>query len=341
MDSAAYLNNPLVLEATRNAIAVHLQNVQAVPLGQILPDNVRSWLAQVRLLTGVPFAHLVPDAQLLPTESVRFFYLDREWTDVLVEGALSVGTITTLDRESLQALHARVRDEIDTEEREVRLAGADDDPGTGPAGAITGLLLRSRAVSGWPAMHVRAYTTEVGPDDAPVPDNDPRRIRLLRLERLAPAVLLCLFDGIPQVVRIEEPRQGIQFGVDVTPGDGGTTTATLPLRNVLDAQLLSQEMPVPAPPLQVAVPFRRGAPGVVHITELASRITAQPATNVGALEGPGMHSAELALEMLRFPFRQVFGDPSLGTDGGSPLVFDELFRPEVGITAIREWTVSQ
>ena len=113
------------------------------------------------------------------------------------------------------------------------------------------------------------------------------------------------------------------------------------LRNVLDAQLLSQEMPVPAPPLQVAVPFRRGAPGVVHITELASRITAQPATNVGALEGPGMHSAELALEMLRFPFRQVFGDPSLGTDGGSPLVFDELFRPEVGITAIREWTVSQ
>ena len=37
------------------------------------------------------------------------------------------------------------------------------------------------------------------------------------MERLAPAVLLVLFDGIPAVVHIEEPRQGIQFGVRLTP----------------------------------------------------------------------------------------------------------------------------
>jgi hypothetical protein len=337
MERAAYLTNPLVLQATGQATAVQLQQVKQVPLGQILPDNVRAWLAQIRLLEGVPFAHLVADSELLPPESIRFFYLDREWTDVLVEGALSVGTITTLDRDNLQALHASIRDEIDTEERRIRLAGADDDPGTGAAGAISGFLLRSRAVSGWPAMHVRAYNAEVGPDDGAVDDNDPRRLRLLRLERLAPAVLFCLFDGIPQVVRIEEPRQGIQFGVDVAPGDAGTTTATLPLRNVLNATLLSQEQPVPPPPLEVAVPFRRGAPGVVHVAELASRIAAQPATNVNALEG-SVQSAEFALEMLRFPYRQVFGDPALGTDpGGTPLDYGELFRPQVGITTIREW----
>lgn len=337
MERAAYMTNPLMLQATLQATAVQVQQVKAVPLGQILPDNVRGWLAQIRLLGGVPFAHLVADSELLPPESARFFYLDREWTDVLVQGALSVGTITTLDRDNLQALHASIRAEVDTEERKIRLAGADDTPGTGPAGAITGFLMRSRAVSGWPAMHVRAYNAEIGPDDGTVDDDDPRRLRLLRLERLAPAVLLALFDGIPQVVQIEEPRQGIQFGVDVSPGDAGTTTATLPLRNIQDATLLSQEQPPPAGVQQVPVPFRRGAPGLIHVTELASRIAAQPATNVTALEG-SVQSAEFALEMLRFPFRQVFGDPSLGgVGGGTPLGFDELFRPQIGISVIREW----
>ena len=37
------------------------------------------------------------------------------------------------------------------------------------------------------------------------------------MERLAPAVLLVLFDGVPAVVHIEEPRQGIQFGVRLDP----------------------------------------------------------------------------------------------------------------------------
>jgi hypothetical protein len=31
-------------------------------------------------------------------------------------------------------------------------------------------------------------------------ESHPDRIKLLRLERLAPAVLFCLFDGIPQMV---------------------------------------------------------------------------------------------------------------------------------------------
>ena len=46
-----------------------------------IPAEVIDWLARLRLLHGVPFAYLVPDADLLPPESVRFFYLDRDWTD--------------------------------------------------------------------------------------------------------------------------------------------------------------------------------------------------------------------------------------------------------------------
>jgi hypothetical protein len=337
-DAVEYLDNPLAMAAPAAAVQLHGATIDETPLGEIMPDAVRAWLARIRLLEGVPFAHLVPDAELLPPESIRFFYLDREWTDALVQGALAVGTVTTLDREHLRRLHRRLRDEIDGAERTVRLTGADRPHPGRPAETVTGFLLRSRAVSGWPALHVRAYRAEIGADDAPVADNDPRRLRLLRLERLAPAVLLCLFDGVPEVVHVEEPRQGIQFGVDLVAGATGTAGAVLQLRDVLTAKRLDLTVPRPPGSTTAEVPFRRGAPGVIHMAELARRIAAQPATHVNDFEGAGVQSAELAMELLQFPYRQVFGDPAKGTVGGGvPLTYADVFRPQIAIEEIRVW----
>ena len=50
----------------------------------VVPGELRKFLARLRLLHGVPFSYLVPDANLLPPESIRFFYIDRAWTDALV-----------------------------------------------------------------------------------------------------------------------------------------------------------------------------------------------------------------------------------------------------------------
>ena len=55
------------------------------------PPLLVDWLARLRLLERVPFAYLVPDDELLPPESIRFFYLNRNWTDAAVDGALAVG----------------------------------------------------------------------------------------------------------------------------------------------------------------------------------------------------------------------------------------------------------
>ena len=41
------------------------------------PPYLASVLAHVRLLVGVPFEYLVADPRLLPTESIRFFSVDR------------------------------------------------------------------------------------------------------------------------------------------------------------------------------------------------------------------------------------------------------------------------
>ncbi|MDQ3385813.1 MAG: hypothetical protein M3503_07385 [Actinomycetota bacterium] len=266
----------------------------------VIPAELRRWLVQLRLLEAVPFAYLVADSDLLPLESIRWFYVDRRWTDALVQGVLSVGTVNSDDRTQLTAQYPAIRDELDAEERNRRRASTDPRL-TGGGGPISGFLLRSKAVSGWPAIHVRAFSGDpaagAGRDDGKPPDD--MEVRLLRLERLAPAVLLCLFDGIPRTVHIEEPRQGVQFGFDRTDQPDGTATAKLKPRNATTFETIAGQA-------ELSVKFRRrGASGVVDIKRLEDELAAIPET-LG--EDGEMNSGEYALQLVRFPWRQVWGD---------------------------------
>ncbi len=253
-----------------------------------MPDSVVDWLARLRLLCNVPFAYLVPDHRLLPSESIRFFYLNRNWTDAAVDGALSVGAVASKDRAQLQALHATLRAALDRWERRVWARDAQATPTEGPAEVVTGFLLRSRAVSGWPGLHVRA-------------SRDGHQLQLLRMERLAPAVLLVLLDGIPDRVVIEEPRAGVQFGVGPPSAGQPQAARSIVVRDPGTGQ--------PAGLAPLAVPFRADAPGVIHVAELVKRLKT---TN---LFGSDVGSGELALQLLQFPYRQGFGEAAPGGIG--------------------------
>src|SRR5262249_4593744 len=76
----------------------------------------------------------------------------------------------------------------------------------------------------------------------------------------------------------------------------------------------------------VDVPFRRNAPGVINVTELRKRLAAKAPNSGGSLE-----PNEYALQMLRFPYRQVFGDP----DDTVHMKFYDLdgFKVSIGLTA--------
>jgi len=272
----------------------------------VVPGELRRFLARLRLLHGVPFSYLVPDADLLPVESMRFFYIDRAWTDALVQGALSVGTISSADRAQLEAVYPHIQSEVDAAERairrpqgEARLEGA--------GGTITGFLMRSRLVSGWPNLHVRAYSRDVVADDAltTAAESDPSRMKVLRMERLAPAVLLVLFDGVPAVVHVEEPRQGIQFGARIDPNaPAAQRRAKVRVRNRNTGDVLGLPQDPMTPQNSVDVPFRPNAPGVINLAALRKALAAK-APPVSTSLQPN----EFALQMLRFPYRQVFGDP--------------------------------
>lgn len=324
MELAADMYVSAISEAVRTMVLTIAQVPRdggvedGIPPDAVVPADILRALARLRLLEGVPFSYLVPDAELTPPETIRFFYLDRNATDALVQGALSVGTVNSVDRVELAQLYQIVRDEVDSAERLVRMKDSDapqiDAQGRpiGAAGPISGFILRSRLVSGWPGMHVRAYATDNRPDDQTIPemDSSPDRVRLLRMERLAPAVLLVLFDGVPAVVHLEEPRSGIQFGVrlDVN-ADPASQTAVVTVRDV--AHPNNGPLKIGATPRTVPVPFRAsGAPGVINMKKLNDALAAVPGTNMGAT----IDSAEYAMQMLRFPLRQVFGDTTVAQD---------------------------
>jgi hypothetical protein len=292
----------------------------------LIPEELRDWLVRLRLLHDVPFAYFVADTELLPEESIRWFYVDRRWTDALVQGALSVGTVNSDDRLQLTDRYGEIRDALDTAERNVRRRDSDA-PLEGGAGPISGFILRSRVVSGWPGLHVRAFKEEPTEGDGfPHDDAHPHRMRLLRLDRLAPAVLLCLFDGIPKEVHIQEPRQGVQFGVKpvtVTP----TFSATIPVRRTTTGVDFTGR--------DVNVRFRPGATGVVDIQRLERDLAAEGGTGADSV----LDSAEYALQMIRFPYRQIYGqlgaagrpDPKevLKTTGNYTELVVKLFRDAV------------
>ena len=158
-----------------------------------IPDTITSWFEGLSLLQGVPFNYLVPDERMLPVESLRFFRVDPQWVSCLLDGAFSIGRAT-------QANHAQD-------------SSYPDDPSKNPYNDVSGFLLRSAVVAGWPTMEIYAsdrsdYFTSSSPTGSLLP--------LLRMERLSTNVLLCLFKGKLQSLAISEKAEGLHFGFDVS-----------------------------------------------------------------------------------------------------------------------------
>jgi hypothetical protein len=299
----AWIKSPVAL---RERMVVPQQVAPTEPEAE-MPPYMESFLAHLRLLVGVPFDYLVPDERLLPDESIRFFYLDRSWTDRLVDGAIAVGKIGTREQAHHQAHAPTVNQQLDQSERIVRslqrgksnfaTLKLNNDHSPSGADLITGFLLRSQAVSGWPGADVRAYSRDTQELKEPMDPSDPKvqqfQLKTLRLERLAPSVLIALFQGVPQLVTIEEPHHGVQFGIHVN----GTNNVFV--RQPNGFQVLDGGNPV-----NIRVPVRASNNRVVHVAELRRRLYTAQATYPTAVQQTG--SAAFAISVLNPPWRQRF-----------------------------------
>jgi hypothetical protein len=268
------------------------------------------FLSHLRLLVGVPFDYLVADDRLLPDESIRFFYLDRSWTDRLVDGAIAVGKIGTREQAHHQGHAPAVNQQLDLTERAVRTiqrglqsfpdAKALNDQNTAPADIITGFLLRSSAVSGWPQMDVRAYKSDVAePFDPADPKVQSQQLTTLRLELLSPALMIALFQGVPQLVILEEPHHGVQFGVHLD-----NSTYKVYVRDATGHQIPIPPAATPVNYYDIPLPVRATNSRVVHVTELRRQLNLIRSTVPTAVPISG--SASFAIAVLDPPWRQRF-----------------------------------
>lgn len=163
---------------------------------------INRWLDDLALLKPVPFNYLVPDARLLPAESLRFFTVDPEWIKCLRDGAFSLGRVLVADTIWDRAVSTFLALKDDISERPL----------------LSGFLLRSKIVAERPNMHIVGYERKIpdagSPNDfeAPFPEGYPKMHRLLRRERLSEHVLLCLYEGEIHTVDFFLSPETLHFG---------------------------------------------------------------------------------------------------------------------------------
>ena len=235
-------------------------------------DELIQWIARAVLLYPVPFNYLVPHPALLPKESLRFFHLDHNWADALVDGAVSVAVRSHVDEGVAQ--RADMQSALSKIVYQYRLRLQGKNPEWDPSESYmnvpkSGFLLRSSIVTDWPGVEVAAKID--APPDANLPE-------ILRLDQIADGVLFCLARGSIKEVTFREPREGLTFGVDT---DGNVEARTSRKRLKVSPDLL-----------------RHGArPGVADVAALRDKLAESEQREVGP--------AELALQMIRMPEEQV------------------------------------
>ena len=166
----------------------HLQGSNRQRDLEVMPETVSKWFTELELLKGVPFNYLVPDESLLPPESIRFFQLDKLWMRSMIDGAFSIGRVSSKDHSLDQTLN---EDELSITDQ-----------------AVSGFILRSEVVPGWPQMFIEAY-------------GGGTELTVIRRDTLSENVLICLFEGTLDEVNFHLKPEVLHFGVtydDATKG---------------------------------------------------------------------------------------------------------------------------
>jgi hypothetical protein len=213
-----------------------------------IPQTITDWLGKLFLLEGVPVNYLIPhdhylisrESGTITNEAVGTFYIDYDWIEALLGGALSI--VATED--SIALLNMLKDGYFLPDNIMINKANASFIPGAeGEAvplpktinGHITGFFLRSQLVSGWKGIKVFARDETGNWMQHP-----------LKIERLSDDIQLCVFAGKVQQIVFIQPPEGIHFGIDSSDGtfrkmlrdkagNVGQTSVTLSVNNrVLD-----------------------------------------------------------------------------------------------------------
>jgi hypothetical protein len=153
----------------------------------VVPEKIKAWFEEIALLKNLPFNYLVPDPLMLPEESIRFFWVDNQWLECLIEGAFGMGESGT----SNEADKRRY------------LVNKENTFGKTFQRVVTGFWLRSAVVSEFPALNVKGFAQK-----------PKQQLTVLRKDNLSDTVLMYLFEGEVQSVEISLGAEILHFGLE-------------------------------------------------------------------------------------------------------------------------------
>jgi hypothetical protein len=190
-----------------------------------------------------------------------------------------------------QNLRNRFLDHVGNQARKVR-SGEEG----GLNWPLTGFLLRSDLVEGWQGLEMKASGV----------DRQGNRIDpllALRIDRLSPEIMLCLFNGKVTEIEIKQPPEGLHFGAEHDPGNKKYCKGTL--RKLAPADKTGDQI---AKQFNIEVPMRQGSKRVVDVEKLASQMMEKLTSEI-AIEGPDFTSAKFAVQMVESPGKATFRAP--------------------------------
>lgn len=146
---------------------------------------VMSWLVDRMFLSGVPAHCLLSDPTHLEPETLRFFRIDDNWVDAMIDGALSLGNHYGVDEDRVaikQALNGYIGHTPDGLNHRVQI----------PA---YGFYLRSDLVTMFPDLRVEVLAD--GDALSAAGDETPAGAPLLRHTIVADGVMMAFMDRVP------------------------------------------------------------------------------------------------------------------------------------------------
>jgi len=190
--------------AARSTAQGNIPQIQsALPRAPAKPaKELMDWIDGLCRLRGIPHHYLIPDERILPAESVRVFHVDPHWIRALVDGVFSTIRIPT--EYAAQYLNA-----------ELVVINAL------PAMPMSGFLIRSAAVTGWPGLQTTATDThnKAVPLDRPI--------------QFSPSIAGYLFRGTLSAVTIRQRPDTVHLSIEEHKNDPSiwrsTTRRTLNL----------------------------------------------------------------------------------------------------------------
>ena len=176
-----------------------------------IPAGLEDYADRLRLLNDIPLTYLLTDVSDLPEESIRFGVVDINWTDAFIDGAFSVGRVCGqdghMDKEHIKfAVKEKLYSETPRMKRmheahkKIVLHSAERKRATEDYSVMSAVLIRSELIYTETGLNYLGFN-KAGEE-----------LLILRIEKIADDIMICLFSGIIDEFIIEEPCTNMKFG---------------------------------------------------------------------------------------------------------------------------------